>query len=226
MPSDPRRLSALRQVLIQQFLLHEAAHHDLQSGRDPGRSPLIPVAHALVDIYKCLHQGEFGVGHTIDHPDGFSRRLYQEIMTTEPPGMVREPAVECISCDGRMLRVNLRGLRHLRDGDPARAAGELARVCIQSARVTRGDGTRLLESLDMFRVLNENGRIALAGHVFIFPTGNVEQFLFYIRELMRKIGGTPVFSHSETYRALNRPSYRVVEKSVLQASPLADLLKP
>jgi hypothetical protein len=43
--------------------------------------------------------------------------------------------------------------------------------------------------------------------------------------LMNAIGEVPVFSHSERYRRLNRPSYRVVMLGVLRQSPLAVLLE-
>ena len=78
MSGDPEPIAGLRQVLVQQFLLHEVEHHELQTDRAPDDPPLVPVAHGLIDIYKCLHQGEFGVGHTIDHPGGFRQRLLRK----------------------------------------------------------------------------------------------------------------------------------------------------
>lgn len=224
MPSDPRYLADLRQLLIQQYMLHEVEHHALPAGKPPERAPLVPKAHSLIDIYKCLHQGEFGVGHTIGHPEGFKQRLYQDLMREVTPDRVREPAVESVSPDGKMLRINLRALRrfHL---DVDRAVDDVTRACIESARVTRGSNARFTETLDLFRRLNQAGEIALAGHVFAFPTAMVDNFLSEVRELTRRIGDIPVFSHSETYRNLNRPSYRVVKRSVLEASALAGLLR-
>ena len=223
-PDNPYR-AALCRLLIQQFMLHEVEHHNLQAVPGHDRVCLAPIAHGLIDIYKCLHQGEFGVGHTIDHPQGFAQRIYQEMMRDEISDTVREPAVESISSDGRMLRVNLRALRHFFAGDPAAAARDLATACLQSARITEGNDTRFLETLDLFRSINQAGDIALAGHVFIFPADLVDTFFFELRALMRRTGQIPVFSHSETYRRLNRPSYRVVERPVLQASPLEVLLE-
>jgi hypothetical protein len=225
MPGDSQSLADIRQMLIQQYMLHEVEHHDLQAGPPSGQAPRVPIAHGLIDIYKCLHQGEFGVGHTIDHPEGFGHRLFQEITQGEPPDRIREPAVESISADGRMLRINLRPIRRLCDDDVAGAAEDLARVCIESARITRGSGARFFQALDLFKMLNQAGEIALGGHAFAFPSAAVESFLFEVRELMRRIGEVPVFSHSEAYRRLNRPSYRVAERSVLEISPLAVLLE-
>ncbi len=222
---DSEFLSGFRQMLIQQYMLHEVEHHVLQADHPCGQTPLIPVAHSLIDIYKCLHQGEFGVGHTIDHPDGFRQRLYQEIMECGTPDHVCEPAVESISADGKMLRINLRTLKHFYGDDLAGAVDDLTQVCIQSAHVTRGGNTHFFETLYLFKMLNQDGEIALGGHVFAFPDAMVEGFLFEMRELMRRIREVPVFSHSAAYRRLNRPSYRVAMRSVLEASPIAHFLE-
>lgn len=225
MSGDLHDIDGLRQVLIQQFLLHEVGHHTLQAGRLQDEPPLLPVAHQLIDIYKCLHQGEFGVGHTIDHPEGFRQRLHHEFMRVAIAEPACEPVVESISADGAMLRINLQALRSGVPGEEGRVVDDLARVCIESARVTRGVGARFFETLDAFVMLNRTGQITLAGHVFAFPSERVETFLFEVRELMRRIRQVPVFSHSESYKRLNRPSYRVVVRSVLEASPLARLLE-
>lgn len=225
MPVDPDYIVNLRQMIIQQYMLHEVEHHTLQAGRASAAPPLVPVAHELIDIYKCLHQGEFGVGHTIDQPEGFRQRLHLEVQKFSGSEPIREPAVESVSPDGRMLRVNLRALRRAMEDDVSQAVDDLARVCIESAQVTRGYRARFLETLDLFMMLNQVGEITLAGHVFAFPTEWVERFLFEVRELMRRIRQVPVFSHSERYKRLNEPSYRVVVRSVLEASPLAGILE-
>lgn len=225
MPWDPQRHSNLSRLINQQFMLHEVQHHDLPAGPVVDPVPLIPVAHDLIDIYKCLHQGEFGVGHTIDRAEGFKARLYQEIMSGRGQAAVREPSVETVSTDGHMLRVNLRALKGFFVNDVAGAVDDLARACIESAQVTRGDNARFFETLDLFKMLNQAGEIAVAGYVFAFPDEMVERFFFEVRQLMRRIRQVPVFSHSESYKQLNRPSYRVVERSVLEASPLASLLE-
>jgi hypothetical protein len=225
MPWNPQHHSDLNRLIAQQFMLHEVQHHDLSAGQAADATTLVPVAHDLIDIYKCLHQGEFGVGHTIDNAEGFKARLYQEIMGGRTPAAVREPAVEAVSVDGRQLRVNLRALRGFFVNDVAGAVDDLARVCMESARITRGDNTRFFETLDRFKTLNQAGEIAVAGYVFAFPGEMVDHFFFEVRQLMRRIRQVPVFSHSQRYKRLNRPSYRVVERSVLETSPLGSLLE-
>jgi hypothetical protein len=225
MPWDPQHHSKLRQLLIQQFMLHEMQHQELPPDPDVDPIPLVPAAHELIDIYKCLHQGEFGVGHIIGEPEGFKERLFEEIMRSRTPGPVREPAVEAVSVDGRILRINLRALKGFFINDVAGAVDELARACIESARITRGDNARFFESLDLFKMLNQAGEITVGGYAFAFPVEMVDTFFFEVRQLMHRIRQVPVFSHSETYKRLNRPSYRVVERSVLEASPLGRLLE-
>jgi hypothetical protein len=217
--------AAIRQLLIQQFMLHEVEHHRLQAAEPAGDLPLTPIAHGLIDIYKCLHQGEFGVGHTIDHAEGFKQRLFHEMAHGPDPGPIREPAVEDISVDGRTLRINLRAVHHLYTDNLQGAVEDLSRVCLASARISQGRDDRFFAALELFKKLNRDGQIALAGHVFVFPPAMVEDFLIEVRELMHRIGQVPVFSHSESYRRLNRPSYRVADRSVLEASPIGVLLE-
>jgi hypothetical protein len=101
----------------------------------------------------------------------------------------------------------------------------LAQVCLQSAHVTHGVDAHFFNALDTFMMLNRSGEIVLAGRVFAFPSQWVESFLFELRQLMRRIRQVPVFSHSQRYNQLNRPSYRVVARSALEASPLAGILE-
>jgi hypothetical protein len=225
LPDDPEFTTSLRQLLVQQFMLHEVEHHRLQPGASSADNPITPVAHGLIDIYKCLHQGEFGVGHTIGQPEGFAQRLLQEMAGAPAPDLIREPAVENISMDGRTLRVNLRAVKNLYADNLEEAVADLSRVCIASAEITRGSSDNFFLTLEQFKKLNQENPIALADHVFAFPPMMVEDFLIEVRDLMHRIGQVPVFSHSETYRRLNRPSYRVAERSVLKASPMGVLLE-
>ncbi|MGD9008548.1 MAG: hypothetical protein PVG41_11535 [Desulfobacteraceae bacterium] len=225
MPDDADYIADLRDVIIQQFMLHEVQHHALHAGDSRQDAPIVPVAHELIDIYKCLHQGVFGVGHIIDHPEGFAHRLHQEMAHNTASEAIREPVVESISVDGEMLRINLRPLRAAFIDDVDRAVDALAQVCLQSAQVTRGVKAHFFDALDAFMMLNRAGEIVLAGHIFAFPSKWVESFLFELRQLMRRISQVPVFSHSQRYNQLNRPSYRVVARSALEASLLATILE-
>jgi hypothetical protein len=225
MPGDADYIADLKEVIIQQFMLHEVEHHTLQTGDSREDAPIVPVAHELIDIYKCLHQAEFGVGHIIDHPEGFAQRLHQEMVRSTASEAAREPVVESISINGEVLRINLRPLRIAFIDDVDRAVAMLAQTCLTSAQVIEGGSAHFFDTLDAFMTLNRTGEIVLAGHVFAFPSQWVETFLFELRQLMRRIRQVPVFSHSQRYKQLNQPSYRVVARSVLEASPLARILE-
>jgi hypothetical protein len=213
--------SEVREILVQQFLLHELGHHALPAaGADPP-APILPRAHQLMDIYKCLHQGEFGVEHNIDHPLRFRQRLLQEIQQCGPEDPGGEPLIETLSAAGDgPLRVNLRPLRRFMGEDSERMVEDLCRVCFESAPVTQGNINRFYEKLLTFKAINETGELRPGGYLFGFPAPAVDHFLMEVRHMTRQLQQIPVFSHSEGYRQLNRPAYRVVERSVLEASPL------
>lgn len=222
-PSDARE--GLRNVIVQQYLLHEVAHHSLHWGELTSPTVIVPKAHSLVDICKCLHQGEFGVGHAIDHPARFKERLLLEIRECVQTERKAASVLESLVPDGQVLRVNLRPLQHRMGAVAERTAALLAPVCFESARITRGDPTRFFAALLSFKNLNAAGQLRLGDYIFAFPDSEVERFLIEIREIGRRIRQIPVFSHSEVYRHLNRPAYRVVDRSVLENSPLSFLLK-
>jgi hypothetical protein len=222
-PSDARE--GLRNIIVQQYLLHEVAHHSLHQGELMAPAVIVPKAHSLVDIWKCLHQGEFGVGHAIDHPDRFKEKLLSELRACAETERTAAPILESLVPDGQVLRVNLGPLLQRVGGEAEKIVLQLAPVCFESARITRGDPKRFFEALFTFKDLNTAGQLRLGDYIFAFPDRAVERFLIEIRELGRKIRQIPVFSHSETYRYLNRPAYRVVDRSVLENSPLSCLLE-
>lgn len=217
--------AGVRQVLNQQLLLHEIAHHSLQAAEQHQRTVVTPRAHELMDIYKCLHQGEFGVEHNIGNPEGFTGRLRQEMNSCGPEKPETEPVLESIHENAQVLRVNLRPLIRLMNGDMGTIVSQLTEVCLESAHATRGKADIFKKKLIAFHDLNQAGELRIGGHAFVFPQPAVERFLFEVRQLALQINRVPVFSHSEIYRQLNRPAYRVVDRSVLEASPLKMLVK-
>jgi hypothetical protein len=224
--SSTDQLTDVRDVLMQQFLLHELAHHVLPDTGTEQAGPLLPRAHQLMDIYKCLHQGEFGVEHNIDHPLRFQQRLLQELQQCGPEKPGGEPLLEDLtaSSDGP-LRINLRPLRRLMGIELEQLMEPLSQICFESAHVTQGRIDRFYEKLLIFKTINETGELRPGGYPFGFPPAAVDHFLMEVRSMTRQLQQIPVFSHSDGYRQLNRPAYRVVERSVLKASPLKVLLE-
>jgi hypothetical protein len=219
-------LMDVRDILMQQFLLHELGHHVLADTGNEQVGPLLPRAHQLMDIYKCLHQGEFGVEHNIDHPLRFRQRLLQELEQCGPERQGGEPVLENLTASGDgPLRINLRPLRRLTGIELEQLVEPLSKVCFESAHITQGRIDRFYEKLLIFKTINETGELRPGGYPFGFPPAAVDHFLMEVRHMTRQLQQIPVFSHSEGYRQLNRPAYRVVERSVLKASPLKVFLE-
>jgi hypothetical protein len=213
----------LRKLLIDQFLLHEVQHHEAYALQGDEEIQREPRAHSLVDVYKCLHQGEFGVGHLIDDPNRFQNRLLQDMLELEP--RTDEPILENVSIDNAVMRLNLRPYRAFYADDIENAGQILAQVCLQSAAMAKGDTEHFFSVLKWFQDLNHAGELRVGNTVYSFSTELVEYFLQEIRNFAHRMGEIPVLSHSPNYRQLNTPSYRVVDVSVLRQSVLASLFE-
>jgi hypothetical protein len=221
-PQPPLDKPGLRQLLIRQYALHEAPHWPRGEAGEERPQAVAPRVHALADLYKFLHQGEFGVGHFISSPEMFREILARELHRTGEPAT--EPLFEEVTPDGSIRRLNLRPYGMLFTPEIEKAGEMLVEVCLESSRMGRGDIARFLEALEMFKALNDQGEIDTGNLTFIFPPALVAEFLVQVRDFLGQHGSIPVLSHSSVYRRWNRPSYRVVDLAVLRQSPLAFLL--
>lgn len=211
-----------RRILIQQYTLHEAPHWPQAAEEGEGPRVVAPRVHALTDIYKCLHQGEFGVGHLISSPDMFREILARELKRTSQT--ISEPLFEEVAPDGSVRRLNIRPYALLSAPELDRAGKLLVEVCLASSRLHKGSTERFLEMLELFKHLNDRGELVAHGLTFIFPPALVADFLLQVRDFLGQHEAIPVLSHSSIYRQLNRPSYRVVDLAMLRQSSLAFLL--
>ncbi len=216
-------LESLRELLINQYMLHEVQHHFFATTRRRASTAVAPLAHTLVDIYKCLHQGEFGVEHLVGDRVGFRERLGHDLLGHLPAA--QEPLLECVATDGGILRVNLRPYRASFGDKTDRARDLLTDACLASANINKGRPDSFLSKLFGFRELNRTGQLAIGGITYMFPSDMVDHFLMELRALVRRTGEIPVFGHSPLYRKMNDPSYRVVDLEVIGQSPLAFLLE-
>jgi len=212
----------IHDLLVQQYLLHEVEHHPLNTSQKVGTTRAKPLAHDLIDIYKCLHQGEFGVAHTVDDPDRFRDRLYHELLGIRPTS--DEPVMENVSIDGSIMRVNLRPFRALFANDTHKACDLLTAACLESAAAPKGSSERFRMVLYSFRDLNKAGELVAGNIVYMFPSEMVDRFFKEVSDLAGRLGQIPVFSHSPVYRRLNLPSYRVVDLAVIENSELSFIL--
>jgi len=217
------RSDGIRHLLIHQFALHEVAHHPSLIDSQDADAVTVPKAHDISDIYKCLHQGVFGVGHNIQSPADFKYRLANEMRAAG--SRLEEPTLESVSPDGSVLRVNLRPFRSHFAGEEEKGCELLAQVCVQSAAIETGTPEAFFGVLDMFRELNSAGEIKAGGRVFAFADTRVQRFLLEVKKFLGDSGFIPVLSHSPVYRSLNSPSYRVVHERALRSSPLAFIIQ-
>lgn len=212
----------VRNVLLAQYALHEAKHHSECGRGEAEHVPTVPKAHTIADIYKCLHQGQFGVGHSIEDPAKFANLLAIELARAEPNST--EPVLENVSPGGLVFRVNLRPFRRLFAGRDELASRLLAGLCLSSAATLMGNRKDFNMSLEWFRDLNNSGELAIHGRSYMFPGELVDLFLEQVNDFVRTTGSIPVLSHSIAYKRFNAPSYRVVNRAVMEHSSLASLL--
>lgn len=222
-PPTSAGMWGLRELLCSQYELHEAVHQPSDSLPGRAESPIVPLAHTTADIYKLLHQGEFGVGHSIRDIEHFGRNLAKELLLADPDA--RDPLLERVSVDGSVFRVNLGPYRRLFRDDETNACVLLFRVCLASARARRGNEVNFLAELSSFQDLNNKHRLTVGERVFAFPSETVDLFLHEVSAFVERFGTVPVLSHSPVYKRFNAPSYRVVDLESLENSDLSMLLR-
>ncbi len=146
----------------------------------------------LQDLYKLVYQGVMGSGHAISSEESAENWLRDEIVSAVSSGGTEEPFEE-ISPDGRVLRINLR---------PYIAAGgdtdSLLTAFIRTGREYRGSNEELVYWWKLLADLQSN-----------FTS---EQLICYMDA--RQAEYFPAVHHSERYRELYRPSYRVALRDI------------
>lgn len=143
------------------------------------------------DGVKLLYQSEFGGGHLIRDPDACLAYLQAEWEKTP-----FDPAAPlCEDIGGGIVRVMLAALAHRSQVE------RLGRDFIRSAACVQGDVGAFENKLAILRKLTAEG-------CFAFSLAALDEYLAAYRE-----AGYPAVSHSETYRTLYRPAYRVLRKA-------------
>lgn len=146
----------------------------------------------LRDIYKLLYQGVRGPEHILSSVEVFRQRLKEEWETLEPSPA--DPLSEVIRPDGKLLRLNLR---------PYKAAGgqleTLVTACLEAGSNKWDTQADLLQAWEAFLVSARYG--TWQG----FSQEDCQAFTAWLAQ-----NGFPAVHHSETYRQLYRPAYRLV----------------
>lgn len=148
-------------------------------------------AMQVQDVYKLVYQGVRGPEHLVATPDEFVARLRAEWQAV--PADDSEPLQEYIRPDKRLARVNLRAYK---------ASGgemdELAAACLQATRCAWGTPDDLRQTWTAWVKIGRARPAALPGDVVSTFSRWLEQHEY------------PAVHHSERYRELYRPAYRLV----------------
>ena len=148
------------------------------------------------DFYKLLYQGIFGVGHIMG--EGAREWLREEAEGLDLEEQPYEPLLEEVSADGAMVRVNLRP--YLRRGLPL--VGLLSAMKETSKVV--GSQEEFMEAWAVFK------EMVLSGRLYVDEEG-----LESLDEELRREGCRP-HHHSDAYRKVYHPTYRVVTRESLK----------
>jgi hypothetical protein len=151
------------------------------------------------DVYKMLYQGEFGVKHIIDSPD--AARRYLDIELEQVTADDSEPLWEVVAPDSSMIRVNLRPFK-AGNLDP----DNLWQAMLMTAETVTGDSTRLVDHWQQLM-------LAIEEEILPFPGQEANIFLQTMQE-----NGLPAVHHSETYREVYHPAYRVIAMEYLETA--------
>ena len=144
----------------------------------------------LPDLYKLLYQGVFGPSHLIDDPG--RAQIFLKTEWEALPKTQNEFLIEPVSIDKSIVRINL---------FPAKLAGididKLWAALYRSATTIKG-------SLEQFEVVLD-GTLQICRNRKLFHPGSLRQ---YFRQARKE--NYPPRHHSEAYRKMNKPAYRVV----------------
>lgn len=157
-----------------------------------GRRPLMRAA----DWYKLIYQGVFGVGHILG--EGSYASLVEEAGRVRDLGPGDEPLLERVSCDGSMVRVNLRPYM--------RVGGSLGALhgAMKASSSLRGEPKAFIRLWRRFKAAAVELGLGL-------DEGEVCELDDLLAER-----GPVAMHHTEEYRDAYYPAYRVVGLGELQ----------
>ena len=149
------------------------------------------------DIYKLLYQGVRGPEHLIASAQEFTERLSAEWEALDLAD--QEALSESIRPDGSLLRLNLR---------PYKAAGgglkTLAEACLETGLRPWGTQVELELTWQLLAATySQNPPAGLLGTDFV-------TFTHWLQD-----SGYPAVHHSDHYRKLYRPAYRLVASGLI-----------
>lgn len=152
------------------------------------------------DIVKLLYQSEFGCGHFVrsrEFAEAYLKSEYEAcLLKTTPEAAAAHPLTDEIG--GGFVRVHLEPL-----AQHGISLSTLADLFVRSSAIQPGSKSGMLQKLDLLKLLCEEGQTP-------FSPAELSAFLQkYV------VAGCPAIHHSETYRRLYHPAYRVICSSFL-----------
>ncbi|MDR2899523.1 MAG: hypothetical protein LBU94_04345 [Clostridiales bacterium] len=153
----------------------------------------------ITDMLKLIYQNEFGGGHLIKEPSLSLLRLKEEIASAEKTA----DGIYVENIGNNLVRVYLYGFTKL-FGDIYLAARVLNGLFVKSSSFIKGDISSYDEKLNTLLYMCKNSRLPEV------LTWSKDCYLIKhsIEDNIKK--GRPMLSHSERYRELYRPKYRVL----------------
>lgn len=144
------------------------------------------------DIVKLIYQSVYGPGHMIRDEEGSLLLLREEYLFADPSATL--PVSETIG--NGLSRLNLSALKF---GFPNLSLSTVNRLFVQTANAKTGKSWEMQQRLEAFRLYAAEGKTP-------FSPGEVDRYLIdYAKR------GFPMLSHSEKYRHLYNPNYRVID---------------
>jgi hypothetical protein len=153
----------------------------------------------LADLYKLLHQAAMGSGHSVRDHQAAQEMLEKELaaLSAEP----QDPPSDPLDPEGMLIRVHLRPYKLA-----SRDTAALLQAFIRSANEWQASPDRLAAWCDLVIQLAGENRLP------VNPKAAREYFA------QMKAQAYPAVHHSETYRRLYQPAYRVVARQYMEAA--------
>jgi len=151
----------------------------------------------LQDLLKLLHQQEFAGGHLIADEDDSLDRLREEaagLSANKNNGSQQMNQKRCEPIGNGLCRLNL---AHI--ADAGIDLQTINRFFVRTANSVQGSAASFHARLNELRAL-------ICGHALPFDLAEFDAFISTY-----DFSRCPPFSHSQTYRRLCRPAYRVVQ---------------
>ena len=174
----------------------------------------------LIDILKLIYQNEFGPGHMVTHDDSVYKRILAEIDECK---QICRPDFMFESIGNGLTRVHCALFSSLFESKEF-SAKVLASIFSVSAAVHKGDFYSFTEKLDVLLNLIKNDHLSGdGGYMFKDWVYNYTESRQEIDKFLANDHSPP--SHSDEYRRLYGPCYRVVIREFLQYVDLFKLIE-